>query len=472
VRKFLGKHALLTLISAIMLLVLSALLVAGYTLLAQERMLESVLVSYVRYMVRSLSEEIQFEREFGNNGHSGHMRRSRHHLITSGPSLQGGVILIVSGEGRIISASPGAGELSGLFDDVMNSEKNYLNIKHNGVEYIAAWSSLENTRGRVFFVIPREKLLAYTANSHRLLIGVLLALVVGITVLVWGLWRYLVAPLRKMVSDVNALRWGHERFTPPGAAGVWEVGILGNALRRQSETAMENETLKENRVREIIAVQENERALFSRELHDGALQYVTAAIRRIQIIAALLKNTLTGGVCGDGNNAEAIAENLREAEKAALFSSEEIRDLCDEMSPSWLDLGFPSALAELTERAARQNKLQVELTFSGGARNVDLSREKSLALLRMFQEALSNAVCHGQAQKIDVAFSLDCNIANLTITDDGSGFDIDGTDGKKLLSTGHRGIANMRERIHLIGGAFTITSSPGSGCVVSAAVGA
>jgi signal transduction histidine kinase len=471
VREFLGKHALLTLISAIIFLALSALLVGGYTLLAQERMLESVLVSYVRDMVRSLSEEIQFERGFGGNGHSSHMGRSSHHFMTSGPSLQGGVMLIVSDGGKVISASPGAEVLNGLFlDDMMNSDKNYLNVKHNGVEYIAAWSSIENTRDRIFFIIPREKLLSYTANSHRLLIGALLALVVGITVLVWGLWRYLVSPLRKMASDVNALRWGREKFTSSETTGVWEIGVLGNALRSQSETAMENEILKENRVRDIIAVQEDERARFSRELHDGSLQYVTAAIRRIQIIAALLKNSLTGCEGGDGNTSEAIAENLREAEKAALFSAEEIRDLCDEMSPSWLDLGFPSALTELTERAAKQNEIQIELTFSDGARNIELTREKSLALLRMFQEACSNAVRHGHAKKIDVEFSLDRDAVELTITDDGIGFDIDETDGKKPLSAGHRGIANMRERIHLIGGVLKIASSPGKGCAVSANV--
>jgi signal transduction histidine kinase len=88
----------------------------------------------------------------------------------------------------------------------------------------------------------------------------------------------------------------------------------------------------------------------------------------------------------------------------------------------------------------------------------------------MFQEACSNAVRHGQAQKIAVMFSLDCDTVCLTISDDGAGFDIDKTDGQKTLSTGHRGIANMRERIHLIGGVFKIISSPGKGCVVSAAV--
>jgi signal transduction histidine kinase len=140
------------------------------------------------------------------------------------------------------------------------------------------------------------------------------------------------------------------------------------------------------------------------------------------------------------------------------------------MSPSWLDLGFPSALTELTERAAKQNEMQIELVFSDGARNIELTREKSLALLRMFQEACSNAVRHGQAKKIDVEFSLDRGTVSLAIRDNGVGFDIDETDCKKPLSAGHRGIANMRERIHLIGGAFKITSSPGKGCTVSATV--
>ncbi|MDR1875902.1 MAG: sensor histidine kinase [Synergistaceae bacterium] len=455
--EFFRRRILLLMVSAVIFLVLLAFFVAGYAFFAQERLVESILLSYVQDMVRSLSYELAFEK--------GHHRESyeEHHFLAAGPSLRGGLVLVLSEDGAIRGASPGAMELSDLpLKEIVDNGDNYLRITHKGEEYIAVWHTVENTLDKVLFLISRQDLLTSAENPYRLLAGILLVLAAGTLGLAWGLWRYLVSPLRKMAADVGALLWGQEAFAPGEAPCVWEVGLLRNVLRRQAETALKNEKLKESHMRDIISVQEEERSRFSRELHDGPLQYVAAAIRRLQIIGALLRE-MSAGRCGDIGS---VAENLSEAEKAAQFSADEIRNLCDEMSPSWLELGFSSALAELTERASRHNKIPVNLITDREARQVELTREKSLALLRLFQEACSNAIRHGEPDKIDVEFSLSSDVVTFSVRDNGKGFDVESIASGNLRARGHRGIAGMRERIHLTGGKLNIISAPGEGCAV------
>jgi signal transduction histidine kinase len=456
--------------SAIIFFAVLALAVAGYTYLAQERLLESVLFSYVQDMLQSLSVD------FTTNNEEDHHHKNRnyadHHLLISGPSLPGGFILILSHEGEMLGASPGALELKDIpLDMLAFADGKSQRIICDGKPYFVAGKTLENTQNTIFFLMPQEQLLSSVTNPYRLLIGSIVVLIVCVLGLAWGLGRYLAFPLRKMVADIGTLRWGKESLASLTSRCVWEIRLLGNVLRQQSQTAVENEFLKENYVRDIIAVQEQQQNRFSRELHDGPLQYVTATIRRIQIAAVLLRNMAASSVNTpklDDHQWGNITENLNEAEKAAQFSADEIRDLCDEMSPSWMTLGFPSALTELTERAALHNKISVNLTLSGNARKIKLSNEESLAFLRIFQEACSNAVRHGKAPKIDVKLSEDENNITLSIHDDGTGFDMALVNERELRTNGHRGIANMKERMRMVGGTLKIETGMGMGCTVLA----
>jgi signal transduction histidine kinase len=449
-----------------MFFALLALAVAGYAYFAQERLLQSVLFSYVQDMLRSLSIDFAVD----ETRHRRHRNYTDHHFLVSGPSLLGGMILILSREGEMLGASPGAVGLKDISMELLTyGDGKAQRMVCNGEPYFVVGKTIENTQNTIFFFIPQEQLLSSVTNPYKLLVGSIVVLIVCVLGLAWGLWRYSVFPLRKMVADIGALHWGKEAFTSMESRCVWEVELLRNVLHQQAQTAVENEVLKENYVRDTIAVQERQQTRFSREMHDGPLQYVTATIRRIQIASALLRNTAASVIDAlrqDRRLWENITENLNEAEKAAQFSADEIRDLCDEMSPSWLDLGFSSALTELTERMARHHKIPVDLTLSGNTQKLDLSHEESLALLRIFQEACSNAVRHGKAEKIDVELSQEGNDVVLSIRDDGTGFDVSSINERELRVNGHRGIANMKERMRMVGGTLKIETSIGAGCAV------
>jgi signal transduction histidine kinase len=460
---------------AIMFFALLALAVAGYTYFAHERLLESVLSSYAKDILQSFSVDLAISEErhhAKNAGRRSHSEYADHHLLITGPSLPGGVILILSHEGEMLGASPGVAGLEDIPANILpHGDGKPQRITHNGDPYFVVGQSLENTQNTIFFLIPQKQLLPSVANPYKLLVGSIVALIVCVLGLAWGLWSYLTLPLRKMAAGIDTLRWGREIFAPLESRCVWEVWLLGNVLRQQSQTALENELLKERYVRDVISIQERQQTRFSREMHDGPLQYVTAAIRRIQIASMLLRNIASSILNAERQDArqwESITENLSEAEKAAQFSADEIRDLCDEMSPSWLDLGFPSALTELTERTARHHKIPVNLTFSDNAQKMNLSHDESLALLRIFQEACSNAVRHGKAGRIDVELSRNGDDVIFSIRDNGAGFDASSINERELHLGGHRGIANMKERMRMMGGTLTIKTAAGMGCAITA----
>ena len=83
----------------------------------------------------------------------------------------------------------------------------------------------------------------------------------------------------------------------------------------------------------------------------------------------------------------------------------------------------------------------------------------------MLNEAIENALNHGQAKRVAVKMENNNNVLQLTVSNDGLGFDVNSTISGR--AAGHFGIAGMRERAKRAGADFQITSSAGKGTVVS-----
>ena len=93
----------------------------------------------------------------------------------------------------------------------------------------------------------------------------------------------------------------------------------------------------------------------------------------------------------------------------------------------------------------------------------ELDNDVALCFLRIVQEGLHNVAKHSQASHVEVELSGAGNELSLSISDDGVGFEI-----SKVRKTAGLGMVSMRERMHLIGGDFTISSQPGSGTKIQA----
>jgi NarL family two-component system sensor histidine kinase LiaS len=133
----------------------------------------------------------------------------------------------------------------------------------------------------------------------------------------------------------------------------------------------------------------------------------------------------------------------------------EMRALLLELRPTQLEhLGLDEALEDLA--AAYRTRLGI--TVSTSIHPIPLSAQAEQALLRITQEALSNAARHADATAITLDLASREQMARLTITDNGQGFTPTASDHQRGL-----GLRSMQERIQELGGSFVIESAPGQG---------
>ena len=89
-----------------------------------------------------------------------------------------------------------------------------------------------------------------------------------------------------------------------------------------------------------------------------------------------------------------------------------------------------------------------------------MARQHAGALLMVLQEAVANAIRHGRARKVHVAVAFEDSALEMSIVDDGVGFD---QDSAEVRSPGHMGLSGMRTRVANLGGTFRIESRTGEG---------
>lgn len=200
------------------------------------------------------------------------------------------------------------------------------------------------------------------------------------------------------------------------------------------------------RLRLTMDAAEQERLQWARELHDESLQGL-AAIRLM----------LAGGRrLGDGGLVSAVDRALEQidAEIAAM------RALISDLRPDSLDrLGVAAALDGLARRVeARSKGVRIEVETDRNLRG-RFDGAVEIAVYRVAQEAITNAIRHGLAERIRVGLAPRGDDVELRVSDEGSGFDPESAD----LGFG---IVGMRERAELAGGSIAIESAPGRGATV------
>ena len=273
---------------------------------------------------------------------------------------------------------------------------------------------------------------------------------------VWRLWLRVIRPLWELETEISGLKWGEEPLKSSSRTNtIDELKKLRETLSDVASDAMQRVTMIRSCMNDIVGVQEAERATISRDIHDGPLQDVTALIQRINLAKS------------PGNSREEILAELNLAEKIALSTVKDMRGLCDFLNPPWLELGLSEALTELTERLSVQYGVKIFLDID---EDYKFAEELTSPFFRVVQEAVTNSVRHGDSKNIWVSVNVTDTSTELTVQDDGNGFDmhLKGTAGFRV--TGHRGLSNMEERMALVGGRLEITSVPGEGTSIRAIV--
>ncbi|MHB1837803.1 MAG: sensor histidine kinase [Solirubrobacteraceae bacterium] len=206
--------------------------------------------------------------------------------------------------------------------------------------------------------------------------------------------------------------------------------------------------------RQRLAAAEDERGRWARELHDETLQ----SLAGLRIVLSGARRT--GGL-----------HVLEDAVIQAIDDLDEgisnLRALVTDLRPVALDdLGLAAAVQALCERAGRRGlevDHSIELAYEQGRELTRHTPELEIAIYRIVQEALTNASKHGQARRAVIEARETPTTVELTVRDDGKGFD-------PSASTTGFGLLGMRERIELLQGAVQIESSPGTGTTVTASI--
>jgi len=235
--------------------------------------------------------------------------------------------------------------------------------------------------------------------------------------------------------------------------------LLQRAKRRRAEdTVVAREaTIRTNyeRIRQLagrlINVQEAARADIARDLHDGVCQELAG----VSIAVGDLKNS--SGRIQDAPTQQVLSKI--QSETLGVFQG--LRRLSHSLHPTTLRLvGLTTAVRAHCVEVEKRHGANVTFTTDGDFG--DLHADVAASLFRIAQESLQNGVVHGDARRLTVSLVRSGEQIELTVTDDGRGFDLEAVrrNGNGL------GLVSIEERAHLIGGDVEIITGLRRGTTV------
>ena len=204
--------------------------------------------------------------------------------------------------------------------------------------------------------------------------------------------------------------------------------------------------------RQLLSAQEKERQKISRELHDVISQTLTG----INVRLAALKTQ-------SRSSTKDLQRKIMFTQRLVEKSVDIVHRFARDLRPTVLDdLGLIPALQSYLQGFLAQTGVRVSFTASAGVEQ--LSSDVRTVLYRIALEALANVARHAHASRAKVDILQHDGSVSVEITDKGRGFHTEGvapTKGRKRL-----GLLGMRERAEMIGGTFTVDSSPGKGTTI------
>jgi len=242
-------------------------------------------------------------------------------------------------------------------------------------------------------------------------------------------------------------RWMYDIASPRVNAGGSFAGFIGCAMDT-TDLKLAQQAL-EKVSGQLIEAQEKERTRIARELHDDICQ-------RLGLLSLELEqaNRNSNGTRGD----------LEEIRSHCVEIANDVQAISRQLHSSKLDyLGLVPALKAFCEEIASKHEVTVE--FSDRDVPPHLSRDISLGLFRVTQEALHNAVKYSGADRFAVDVTGSPAEVQLNISDWGIGIDVEEAKRNRGL-----GLVSMQERVNLVGGRFSIESIPGVGTTILAVV--
>ncbi len=225
--------------------------------------------------------------------------------------------------------------------------------------------------------------------------------------------------------------------------------------KKAEEVIRESERRRRHLASRLLVAQEKERKRISHELHDGLAADLAA-----------IKYSLERKVISQEDSPSSRQMAVEEIVSVLARTMAEVRNIMNDLHPSVLDdLGIlPTITWYCRQFQARYPNMSVE-------QKIEIQRDEipqllSTPIYRVLQEAMNNAAKYSQGDRILVSLAGRDEGIQLTIQDNGRGFDADENYSKK--GPKGLGLGSMKERVELSGGDFKVISSPGGGSTIQA----
>jgi PAS domain S-box-containing protein len=242
-----------------------------------------------------------------------------------------------------------------------------------------------------------------------------------------------------------------------GSPLVLELGIDVTDQKKAEEALIRSEEDLRRLSDKLLDIQEEERSRISRELHDSIGQ----ALAAIKFGAENAFSQVRQGKTNEGiATLEAVIPMIQRA-------TEEVRKIHTDLRPSLLDdLGIVATIAWFCrEFESLYSGIHIEKRID--IKEEDVPEPLKIVIFRVLQEALNNTAKYAHADVAIISLTEADACMELTIQDNGQGFDVDPVPFVKTPKQGI-GLTSMKERTQLSGGTFTIESAPGNGTVIRA----
>ncbi|WP_434740642.1 sensor histidine kinase [Micromonospora sp. SH-82] len=265
----------------------------------------------------------------------------------------------------------------------------------------------------------------------------------------WTIFVGLVLANNVMLALIAYFVRHEEEHAEARAATIAELERTNTALEAAIEENARLHTQLVRKAREMGVVEERRR--LAAEIHDTVAQGLAGIIIQLQAVSG-------------ASDPAAAREHLDRATELARHSLGEARRSVQNLAPlSLAHDPLPQALRNTVLQWAERQHTRAEFTLTGTV--LDLHDETSAAILRITQEALTNAAKHAGASRVGVTLSYLDDEVTLDIRDDGSGFDPQRLPRRDW--TGGFGLEGMRTRAERNSGTLTVESEPGYGTAIS-----
>lgn len=251
----------------------------------------------------------------------------------------------------------------------------------------------------------------------------------------------------RIINEDKQIRWiasrGQVEFTGDGKPIALRSASLDVTAQKLAEEAAIELSGR------LINAQEQERSRLARELHDDLSQSLALLSIDLEMLGQQWPD-----------EPELVTGRIHELSNRVTGLSSDVHRLSHELHPSKLEqLGLVSAIRGFCREIGSTHELTIE--FQERDAPQFLPDDVSLCLYRITQEALQNVVKHSGSCSANVKLLAYENEIELTISDTGSGFNIESQSAKQSL-----GLTSMKERVRLVNGRFRIDSTEGHGTSV------